>query len=894
MFAFMLAAPSAEGDAEDESVVMSERWVHESAQRLTRGERLGAIAAALKAFPATINDGDLDTFAKAHLALYAAVNASVARFPLSEGRGQITSMSPDSTRAVKLSHEPDGRRVIELLNLTEGTSITLLVDQRSAGAYSRNDQLVFSEAGHSIAVGGEDGRVLLFDPHQGTLQTELTAVIEASSEGPYPFFLDISFSPSGNRLVAVQSNPLAVTVWDLERRESILQWQNDRLDALAPFPRGSARYVVANVDDEELCLGVLSHNIPNLHDGQLAVARVRLATREVRQRIIAVNVMGLPDVNITCSGDGRYIAASYATLSDAGSQHLSLDVWAMPEGELAHRDRNLNVIGFDPEDRYLALHSIGGLRVLDLDAREMVEYPFGPPGFEPEAPKVVGEGGATHYANPQAGILHHYVRYAWPQLPMGIELIHYAKAQLDERPREEVAAIRRAYPWRQEGPEAGVIRSPADTEDDDTYRWVMRSEELLKRGERKGAIVAALKGAPEASEVAHRALYEAVASRDVRLPLDSRSVAPYLLISPDGKRVVVTLNTPEITRQKELWDVEAGRRLAILTDERELQGVGHSVPASFSPDGQWLAVGVGESRILLFNGRDGARLAELSLLSEQPSSRPDEARAFIRNLAFSADSRWLLAVASWGSSANIVQIWEVPEGALRQAFGDRAFHEFAGAPAEAQLVDATWAGSEGLCLTVSQYLERRATGGRGEFRGMVVGLLDIDTQRFRRYGALSGEGQNVDKPLGCRHDGSILAVGHSPRGVSLPQVSFWREDGQEAPFLTHPVLPGAISFDPHSEHVALVPQFIGNDLWVFLDLAAGTVVEPPFALPGYVPAFPSVHVIDGAVTGFWTVVLDHRTWIWTKLPVGPGLIEMALAELDEEALREVESNRQPR
>jgi len=113
---------------------------------------------------------------------------------------------------------------------------------------------------------------------------------------------------------------------------------------------------------------------------------------------------------------------------------------------------------------------------------------------------------------------------------------------------------------------------------------------LLQTGDRIGAIKAALGALPARTtskdlqwlEEAHRVLYEAFRSRNVRLPLAESVSARY---SANGNRV---LTMGSLSNEIKLWNAEAGELMAELLPEHEdMRELG--VPPKFSSGGEVLA-----------------------------------------------------------------------------------------------------------------------------------------------------------------------------------------------------------------------------------------------------------------------------------------------------------------
>jgi len=151
--------------------------------------------------------------------------------------------------------------------------------------------------------------------------------------------------------------------------------------------------------------------------------------------------------------------------------------------------------------------------------------------------------------------------------------------------------------------------------------WYARaSDDALNTGDRASAILLALRGFPAVPDetdfalysTAHDALYRAVASRALRLPI-RQSTTPYF--SPDGTRVVTWAWVPDDPDRAPnlepvtLWDTQTGQRIAALlpVEQTHRAGIGGGTVA-FSPDGALFVVQTLVGLVHLFEARSGALL----------------------------------------------------------------------------------------------------------------------------------------------------------------------------------------------------------------------------------------------------------------------------------------------
>ena len=134
------------------------------------------------------------------------------------------------------------------------------------------------------------------------------------------------------------------------------------------------------------------------------------------------------------------------------------------------------------------------------------------------------------------------------------------------------------------------------------------------------------------------------------------------ILSPDERRVAIYDPHSEPT---ELWDIEAGKRIATLTPTLNRSGARDADAALFSPDSRILAVSVNGS-IYLWDAETGKMLFRLSDGNARDSANNgfSSHRHIVYALLYSHDSKFLFT----GSLDREVKQWEVATGKLVRTF----------------------------------------------------------------------------------------------------------------------------------------------------------------------------------------------------------------------------------
>ncbi len=133
-------------------------------------------------------------------------------------------------------------------------------------------------------------------------------------------------------------------------------------------------------------------------------------------------------------------------------------------------------------------------------------------------------------------------------------------------------------------------------------------------------------------------------------------------VEPEGKSLLVSERIPLVFDRGQmfglkLWNPQTGELKADLAKEVKER----IAAAAFSPDGQWLAVGVGgegnglSGKVILLDPVSGKRLKELAPGHEYG----------VTDLAFTPDSKHVLS----SGRDTTIKIWGLPDGKLIKSLG---------------------------------------------------------------------------------------------------------------------------------------------------------------------------------------------------------------------------------
>jgi len=208
--------------------------------------------------------------------------------------------------------------------------------------------------------------------------------------------------------------------------------------------------------------------------------------------------------------------------------------------------------------------------------------------------------------------------------------------------------------------------------------------------------------------------------------------AGWVAFAPDGETLI--LAGPSEVEWRRIADGVGIRRVAWALPPGE-----RARTFALSPDGAWLAIGIGEE-VLLYSGRDGQLRRKL----------PIGSRGIIRRLAFSPDGRWLAA----GTEGGTVAVWEGAGQRLRwrHEMGEGAVVGLAFAPRDLRLAIA----HAGGILEIRRLPEGTQ---EGRWEGYLEPVLDLAFGEDRLWIATYSQ-----RPLEAPQWIVSLWGGHRPHG----------------------------------------------------------------------------------------------------------------------------------
>ncbi|MEM1298241.1 MAG: hypothetical protein AAGH68_03100 [Pseudomonadota bacterium] len=194
------------------------------------------------------------------------------------------------------------------------------------------------------------------------------------------------------------------------------------------------------------------------------------------------------------------------------------------------------------------------------------------------------------------------------------------------------------------------------------------SRDLRGVADNRGAVIRALQGLPaglddaayqEHFPEAMQALYLALRSRSVKLPLTEQV---HFSVSPTGNRAAT--NSMRVTGKDvgappeslKLWDLDTGSKIAELMPSAQSTTEGATLGATiFSPDGNRLALGVGQSGLIkVWNATDGT---ELQVLGEEAGRGGSAISSFS-----GGEGRYLSTIG--GGTGIAMRAWDVETGKM--------------------------------------------------------------------------------------------------------------------------------------------------------------------------------------------------------------------------------------
>jgi len=409
-----LAAPEAtETPSADKA---STAFAREAERLLLKGDRTGAMIAALKGLPENPNEADFDRFKAAHLLLFRSAAARVLRLPFEPsmpasvgptGRVMVVSGEKPTVYAM-----PAGTPVAELLR-KDGTPITSTTFPH------------FTPDGSIFALAESDGvTVHFFDGESGAPLQRVTVPVpdwEGYLNGYSTVVDPLGFSPDGNRLAVKTAGGRHYVISLADAGVTQLPLPERGIFMVSWLPDG--RFLVAEGLREES--GPAAKVF--IHDGA-AMTEIFSVPRDpagLRDEPAGFVASSAGTTAITADG-GRTVV-----FDGAGKQRLAF----------SHND-NDGIIAYVRDGTAIAYRDATGaieasLKVLSLETGEQVpaefrDYPVFDQGiFDREGAE--GSWGDPFYAAP---------RYRGDDVPTGFALVQAAMAELSEDQRAEIARDR--------------------------------------------------------------------------------------------------------------------------------------------------------------------------------------------------------------------------------------------------------------------------------------------------------------------------------------------------------------------------------------------------------------------------------------------------------------------
>jgi len=578
---------------------------------LDEGDRLGAVAEALRGLPQSPEQDDVDLWPEAWAALYRAMAARPVTAPIENETHFFGTLNPDGTRAL-VSWGVDGSLDSELrvgamlVDPIDGTVVgaPVLADRPLGDGYYSAAPVGFSSDGALGAVSLMNGITVVIDGMTGEER------IRVPGNALVP-----QFSPDGRHLLTYAMGGGAV--WDLATGAEVLaltnalghsfDWTHDgRILATRVAEDGTTEVLIYQLD------GTARTIVPRI-DGQLGGMPVPSPT----QPVFLLGTFGDVVRTLVYDYEGRLLAELPV---DFGAARFVRDgtAIAVSDGEEVQR----------MSDAQVEVFSLTGESLLVTPADHT---PFDHLIHSPEGEVVgalAGPGRTT---------------YSGADLPEGLALYDAGLAL--------IGAGSVAAPQASETP-------PADKA---SIAFAREAERLLLTGERTGAMIAALKGLPENPDVAdfdrfnaaHLLLYRSVAARVLRLPFEPSMPA---IVGPTGRVMVVSGENPT------LYAMPEGTPIAELL-RSDGSPVISTTFAHFTPDGAIFALAESDGiTVHFFDGRTGTPLQRVTVPAPDWQRYLNGYSTILDPIGFSADgSRLALKAAGGGHHVISLDDWSVKE-----------------------------------------------------------------------------------------------------------------------------------------------------------------------------------------------------------------------------------------
>lgn len=657
------ASGNAQAQWTQQDILQSELHAGRAQALLEQGQRLPAIAEALKGFPTGMADEDIPKFQLAYETLYRAVRSNGVALPLDGRAAGGMALSPDRSRVVIDVQFPDGMSSLELWDAQSGALITDIHEK--SYLHPIDAYVFFSHDSRYIVSKANETHFQLHDARTGTLigQRPLTDSWQGVSRVGIG---SADFNQAMDRLVTVAAVELDIRVWSIPDLEPVLDDNSFAVDARynTDYNKVSARFM----DDTTLCVSAIFHDgqafrDPNskssFKDIRLALMDARSGAHrqfyEIEKETIDLSGTGVVD----CSPDGKLALLHYG---DENAVPV-FDIVDIETGVLVahHHDFNLAAVAFHPTEPIAALIQWDRAVYLDLVSGEFsIDLPGAPIGYSPEIPGLYDI--ATGQPAGIAGGLLHYLASGyteiWDEYPSGIGLMKFARALLPAQDEQADA--------------------PADVQSEDERNaeiWALRSGAFLAKGKRYEAIAAALKGLPPTIDAesyegtfskVHDALYAAYRSMSQALPVneDMSDREIVFAITPDRSRAITMPLNAEGTHDLFLWDLRIENPSPVQLDHDNRDSDRRAGNLAISEDSRWLALWVEDGDVEIFDLKAGSRAARLDVADVQPATQFSSGQPIVFALGFSPDHRFFTASADYGPPAHtqtVTRIWAVPD-----------------------------------------------------------------------------------------------------------------------------------------------------------------------------------------------------------------------------------------
>lgn len=867
----------------EQDVVQSELHAGRAQALLEQGQRLPAIAEALKGLPPGMADEDIQQFQLAYDTLYRAVRSNGVALPLDGRAARGMALSPDRSRVVIDVQFPDGMSSLELWDAQSGKLITNIHEKSYLDPI--DTYVFFSHDSRYIVSKANETNFQLHDARTGTLigQRPLTDSWQGVNRVGIG---SADFNQAMDRLVTVSAVESDIRVWSIPALEPVLDDNSFAVDARynTDYNKVSARFM----DDTTLCVGAIFHDgqafrDPNskspFKDIRLGLMDARSGAYrqfyEIEKETIDLTGTGVVD----CSPDGKLALLHYG---DENAVPV-FDIVDIETGVLVahHHDFDLAAVAFHPTEPIAALIQWDRAVYLDLVSGEFtLNLPGAPIGYSPEIPGLY-DVATGQKAGIASGLLQYLaIGYTeiWDEYPSGIGLLEFARTLIPAQDKQATTP-------------AGVQSEAARNAE----IWALRSSAFLAKGERYEAIAAALKGLPPSIDAAsyegafsqaHDALYAAYRSMSQALPVneDMSDREIVFAITPDRSRAITMPLNADGAHDLFLWDlrIENSRPVQLDYDNRDSDR--RSGNLAISEDSRWLALWVEDGDVEIFDLKAGSLAARLDVADVQPATQFSSGQPIIFALGFSPDHRFFTASGNYGPPANtriVTRIWAVPD-----------FEEVFSSETESRTVDHP----VGVQFVEDNAICRRAPADRSGSGAFTLEAFDVYGKR-RSYD-LSGvvyPWHNIDN-LACSPDlrwlyvhGQTVEELHDPEKTLAAQLINLETLEVVLEFDVTTAWHGA--FSPDSTQFAVSHVNFGNG-WRYLDLATLQWSEnPPGAPENYRQTGAFLHDPENGnlVSNDIGLFLNYGAHLlWEEVPIGSALVKAAFDVLPERLVREVE------